>query len=268
MGTAPYDRSTGIIIARIKSTMMMPDTILCVFRLRIWNMIFLLPYRIKRNYHFCLKGLYMKTLFLSSFIIVGLLLFRLVKKQRRTNEQFDKEFWEREALANNTRKKPLDGLKYISIPFDRLPLDLMTEDPVVAECLRLLESLSAQKIVNLTGYTNTDLKLEYGTANITVLTEYDQNYTLLVRTLQQWAEALFLKGYVNETRAILEFAISTNTDVSHSYYLLADIYDDLGLSSLKSGLIETASQLNAATKNIIVRTLQGSGPYSGWLHSV
>ena len=35
-----------------------------------------------------------------------------------------------------------------------------------------------------------DLKLEYGTANINDLSQYDQNYTLLVRTLQKWAEAL------------------------------------------------------------------------------
>ena len=37
--------------------------------------------------------------------------------------------------------------------------------------------------MHLTGYTNTDLKLEYGAPNIKLLSAYDQRYTTLARTL-------------------------------------------------------------------------------------
>ncbi len=210
----------------------------------------------------------MITSFLSSFIVFCLVIAYVTRKHRRMEENAIKDFWEREERANNTRKKPLEHLPYITIPFDSLPMETLKDNPDVAEYHALLSGLSSVKIVNLTGYTNTDLKLEYGTANITLLTEYDQNYTLLVRTLQDWAEVLYLSGYEDESRTILEFAVSTQTDVSHTYYLLADIYDRRGEASKKAALIEAAGSLRSSMKNAIVRTLQESGPYSGWLRSV
>ena len=209
----------------------------------------------------------MKTLFLSSLIVFCGLIAYENKKHQRMEEKYKQDFWKREEMANNVRKKSLDNLPYITLPFERLPMDVLQEDSAVSECHRQLTALSSQKIVNLTGYTNTDLKLEYGTANITCLTEYDQNYTLLVRTLQEWAEALYKHNYTCEAITVLEFAVSTETDVSHSYYLLADLYDASGASDKKADLILTAEKLRSPFKNIIVRTLQGSGPYSGWLHS-
>ena len=53
--------------------------------------------------------------------------------------------------------------------------DLMTDE--LAECLSELQDLSDAKIVNLTGYTNTDLKLKYGTANITILSDCSPSST-------------------------------------------------------------------------------------------
>lgn len=205
--------------------------------------------------------------FLSSFIVLCIVIAYVNRKHRKMMEKSNREFWDREARANNVRRKPLDDLNYISIPFDSLPTDTMKEDSSIQEILHLLSDLSAQKIVNFTGYTNTELKLEYGTSNITCLSEYDQNYTLLARTLQKWAETLYLGGFETEAALVLEFAVSTWTDVSHSYYLLADIYDHQGESAKKAGLIETASTLRSSMKDIIVRTLQEAGPYSGWLHS-
>ena len=208
----------------------------------------------------------MKTLFLSSLITFCVFLALLSKRHKRITEEYTKDFWEKEAKANSTRKKSLDNLPYITIPMDLLPTRILTENETVAECIRILTDLSTRKIVNLTGYTNTDLKLQYGAPNITLLTEYDDNYTLLARTLQTWAEALYQQNYRDEALQVLEFAISTDTDVSHSYYLLADLYDETLNTPKKAALMEKATKLNSPLKNAIVRTLQESGPYSDWLH--
>lgn len=205
----------------------------------------------------------MKTLFLSSLIVFCLLIAYENKKHRRMEEKYKKDFWDREARANSTRKKSLDNLPYITIPFEALPMETMQENERIADIHALLKNLSTQSIVNFTGYTNTDLKLEYGTANITCLSEYDQNYTLLARTLQEWAEYLLAAGFTDDAQAVLEFAIATRTDVSRSYYLLADIYDEKNQPEKKAALLETAQTLKSAMKNAIVRTLQQSGPYSG-----
>lgn len=242
----------------------------------------------------------MKTLFLSSLISFCLLIFLLNKRHSKMEKSMKDAFWKREEEANHTRRKSLDNLPYITIPLEELPLachitddtadvrntndtadvrntgdtadvrnigDAAANEAISEECKEILHSLSTQKIVNLTGYTNTDLKLSYGTANITCLTEYDQNYTLLVSTLQKWAEALYRGGAKKECRQVLEYAVSIGTDVSHTYFLLADLYDEEGESDLKCSLIEKASGLSSLSSKVIVRTLQGSGPYSGWLRS-
>lgn len=205
----------------------------------------------------------MKPLVLASLILFcGLIAYENKKHKKMHNNQ-EKSFWAKEREANNVRRKSLDDLEYISIPLDTFPTNLMPEDETVADCLKILQELCSQKIVNFTGISNTDLKLMYGAPNINLLTEYDQNYTLLARTLQKWAVVLYKNGYVDETQTILEFAISTKTDVSKSYYLLADIYKQKEQPEKIQHLIDVAGTLNSALKNSIVRTLQESNPYNG-----
>ena len=52
----------------------------------------------------------------------------------------------------------------------------------------------------------------------------DQNYTVLVRTLQQWADLLLESGRTEDAETVLAYAVSIGTDVSHTYYALAKIY--------------------------------------------
>lgn len=205
----------------------------------------------------------MRLPFLASFIVFIIWLSYEIKKSRRAIDRQQKTFWEREREANRTRKKPLDTLDYIAVPLHTLPMDICNGQPQVDECLDLIRSLSGQKIVNFTGYSNTDLKLMYGAPNITLLSEYDQNYTLLVRTLQKWASLLYEHGYRNEAKMILEYAVSIRTDVSGTYKLLASVYRAEGAPEKIDGLIETAMTLNSSMKDVIVRTLRGSDRSDG-----
>ena len=143
---------------------------------------------------------------------------------------------------------------------DKLPVDALPDNERAEEYRSLLTSLSTQPIVNLTGFTNTDLKLEYGTANITPLSQYDQNYTVLVRTLQQWADLLLDSGLTDDAETVLAYAVSIGTDVSHTYYALAKIYDGRKEYDKIADLIHCAEGLRSALRNSIVRTLQESYP--------
>lgn len=204
--------------------------------------------------------------FLASLIIFIVFVYFIIivaqatRRQRTLAEKKEQEFWARERKANSVRKKSLDGLNYVKIPLDRLPLDALPEDEKVREYREILTYLSTQPIVNFTGYTNTDLKLEYGTANITPLSQYDQNYTALVRTLQQWAELLLKAGLTQEAETVLSYAVSIGTDVSHTYYALAKIYADRAEYDKIADLIHQAEGLRSALRGAIVRTLQESYP--------
>jgi len=198
--------------------------------------------------------------FLASFIAFILFLSIMIRYRNKQLRNRDQEFWAREARANSIRRKPLDGLKYIKIPLETFPTHILQNDDTVLECITTLEALTSQKIVNLTGYTNTDLKLEYGTANITELTEYDQNYTILVRTLQKWADILLETGYVEEAVILMEFAVSTGTDICHTYYELADYRASRGEDSQIEKLISMAQNLRSANKKTIIKHLREKYP--------
>ncbi len=179
----------------------------------------------------------------------------------RADAKRDAEFWEREKRANFVRRKSLDGLRYITIPDEILTLkpEICTDEKAAADidaCIKKLNELSAYKIVNLTGYTNTDLKLEYGTANITELSDFDLRYTQLATTLQRLAELLHANNDNTLATQVLEFAVSTCTDVSRTYYLLADLYDAAGTPEKINGLITSAQGINSTRKETIVQRLE------------
>lgn len=205
----------------------------------------------------------MKLPFLASFIVFIVWLTYELSKTRRIEENQSKQFWEREKQANSTRRKPLDDLVYITIPLAELPTEACSDREDVQECLDVIRTLAQETVVNLTGYTNTDLKLMYGAPNITALTQYDQNYTMLARTLQKWASLLYAQGLADEARAILEFAVSTRTDVSGTYRLLASIYRAQGEPEKVAGLMRTVETLPDAARKIIGRILQESDPSDG-----
>lgn len=214
----------------------------------------------------------MKFPIFASLIVFCLWLRYILNKSNKDAASDSESFLEREAKANSTRRKSLDNLDYITIPLDSFAIndqisDTLSDNYRFNEAVDTLYNLSSQKIVNFTGYTNTDLKLMYGAPNINLLMEFDNNYTLLARTLQALAEELFKAGYIAEARTVLEFAVSTKTDVSRSYFLLADIYERDCRPEKIEELIKTAESLNSIIRNSIVRTLKESGPYSDLLRS-
>lgn len=167
----------------------------------------------------------------------------------------EEAFWERERKANHVRRKPIDHLDYIKIP-DNLPYETQNVSSEAAACVKQIRELSSEKILNLTGYTNTDLKLEYGTANITELTKFDNHYTTLVTTLQKWADALLENGLDLQAVSVMEYAVSIRCDIGKTYRLLAVRYLKENQISKYEELIQTAQSLRSINKNAIVRSLQ------------
>ena len=197
----------------------------------------------------------MNIIILASSIVVVILISITNRRQKKDKAEQEESFWDRERRANSTRRKSLDGLNYITIPLETFPTHILQQDSIVMECIEILESLTSQKIVNFTGYSNTDLKLEYGAANINLLSEYDQNFTVLVRTLQKWADVLIEAGYIKEACVLMEYAVNVGTDVSRTYDKLAEYYisqeDAVSIDRLK----HLAGNLRSSNRDIILRHL-------------
>ena len=206
----------------------------------------------------------MKFPFLATFILFIVLFNIRIRLVSRKEEQKEEKFWDRELRSNSVRKKSLDTLEYVHLPYDLLPFGTAGDDENLKEIEDELTALKDLKIVNLTGITNTDLKLEYGTANITALTEYDQNYTSLVIALQKWGDALYTLGRFEDAASVLEFAVKTRTDITATYRLLIDMYKTkLGLNEQEiqrklDGLVPIANSLNSLSRSTILKLLEPS----------
>lgn len=196
-------------------------------------------------------------LILASLIIPVIWLTYELKKHDKLEKNAMNDFWQREEEANQVRKKPIDNLNYVKIPFDFIPESLLSDHEEVQDCLELLNKLSEKKIVNFTGYSNTDLKLEYGAANLTELSQYDENYTLYARTIYKLANIYYRNGYESNARILLEKALESGTDISGNYLLLAEIYQKHGETDKLKSLLQSAKNLrSASSKKSLIRSLE------------
>ena len=197
----------------------------------------------------------MKMPVLTSVVIFIILLFWFIKRSAKKSRDEIEAFVNRENEANSARRQPIDNLPYIKIPEELFSIKY-TDSGKMQEVMRNLDFLKDKKILNLTGISNTDLKLKYGAANLPELSDCDERYTLLVRTLQSFAECLCEDSSENDAIKILEFSVSTGSDVLGSYTLLAELYKSLGTPEKINDLKEKAAGLNSLTAPSIIRMLE------------
>lgn len=193
-------------------------------------------------------------LLLPYFILIIILLQLILRKNSKKTEESDKAFWKRESEANDVRRKDISNLDYIVIP-DSLPF-VTCDDAEINRLQDKLISMKDKKILNLTGYSNTDLKIEYGVANLTQLSEYDDNFAVLAHTIAALGKALMDAGYKTEAAAFLEFGIQCGTDVTSNYIMLAEYYSAGNEPDKIDKLIITASSLKSLSKDVILKKLE------------
>ncbi len=203
----------------------------------------------------------MKFPIFASFIVFCLFTTFTIKKRTSDHQKKEEEFWEKERIANATRKKTLDNLSFIHLPFDHFATPSLEDDSMAEyeEIISILRELDEDGIVNLSGLTNTDLKLQYGVANLDTLTRYDQNYADTLIGLDKIGALLYDASLLEDALTYLEYAVSIHTDISTTYELLAKIYHEQGNDRKLQNLIPIANELKSLQKEKILHLLQPEG---------
>ena len=208
----------------------------------------------------------MKYPFFASFIVFGFLFSFSMKRRTKKEKQYVDNFWEREREADSTRRKSLENLDYVAIPLQALPMDVLGDLPEIEEYHEKLRELSGKKIVNFAGYSNTELKLEYGAPNINLLSEYDRNFEELITLLQEWA-SLLLQNWgegaqlcpeeerKQAAKKVLAFAVSIGSDITASYEKLVKLYLEYGEQDKLPALKEKAQKIRSLSKPRILALL-------------
>lgn len=166
---------------------------------------------------------YITIIICCSFLALCYVVSRNVSRFKKTHGQSHEEFLEQESRANSVRKADISALPYVEIPLAELPLDALSACgySALAEELRTLASV---KILNLSMYTNTELKLMYGPANLTALSDCDDAYTSLIMLLNKIGASLLEADRPDDAEKFLSFAISIGSDITTSYTMLATLY--------------------------------------------
>ena len=186
-----------------------------------------------------------------SVMILCYVISRTNAYQKNKSEKERQAFWNREREANSTRKKDISSLDYINVDIESFPVkNLEATDSSLHDELK---ELSAKKIINLSQYTNTDLKLMYGVANLNLLTQYDENYTRLIVLLNKIGKALY--DYPEDAKAFLEYSVSIGSDIRQTYEMLANIYMDKKDEKAFDRLLESAEKLSSLSKATIITNL-------------
>lgn len=175
-----------------------------------------------------------------------------IQKNSKAESNSNADFREREQQANFARKADISSLDYITVPLDHLPftkdydgvkasyslspgIDDFTKNEILS-CEKNIITLSSKKILNLNGMSNTDIKLQYGVANLQILIQYDENFAKLSRTLAKWGRLLFDANEYDASEKVLSYAVSCKSDIEEVFTTLAKIYhqtdNELGLSEL------------------------------------
>lgn len=176
-------------------------------------------------------------------------------KSKKEDEQVTQSFWERERAANSIRKKDISNLPYINVDLEHLPFKESTDNKLV-RYQEAVKRLAGQKILNLSGMTNTDLKIQYGAPNLTALIACDTNFTELSKSLQQWGKYLYDSANMQDAKIVLEYAIACKTDIAATYSLLGTIYyNEQNQEGLKR-LIESVKTINSPNKESAANTLK------------
>lgn len=191
-------------------------------------------------------------IFLLFVILFAMWIRYEIKKNSQIESDNKTSFIERERQANFARRADITNLDYVSVPLSSLPFSGSYDEvkpsyklssdidagikSEILTCEKNVIALSQKKILNLNGLSNTDIKMQYGVANLQILIQYDENFSKLSRTLAKWGKLLFAAGELTAAEKVLSYAVACKSDIEDVFITLAKIYhqtgNELGISDL------------------------------------
>lgn len=161
------------------------------------------------------------------FLIFCAWLWYEQRKSEKIEKKASDEFWTREQEANNTRKKDISHLPLLQVKETEIPMTTTTDESVLYYIDRLREIIKTP-MIDLSEYSNTDLKLAYGVANFKTLSEYDENYNTFLLTLTNLARSYSRADLYQEAGDCYKLALYYGSKKLSDYTELAEVYINLG----------------------------------------
>lgn len=195
------------------------------------------------------------------WFLIGIFIFRHhLRKNSKTEDAAHEAFWKKEASSLVVRKRDLDPKDYIKTSLSsNLLMDQDFFDRIQAPELyrqqKYLYDLSQKPMVNFQNLDNADVRLQFGTATITIIEAYENNYIQYIKTLHTLAQGLLAVDQEDLARQYLEEGIAVGTDIKGNYTLLATIYKKHQQQDPITNLYNIAKDLKTLTKTQLLKEL-------------
>lgn len=158
------------------------------------------------------------------------------KKSSLSSDKSSKSFWERERSASYVPRQSTADVPFITFPAELVPVG-HTEEPLAGYCRELTE-LSALRIADLSVYSNTDLKLKYGTGNFKALSQADENFSRLRTAITGCCSELISLGARDEAFRLLEYAYTNGIHSSAILIPYAEMLSEHGEQATVARILE------------------------------
>lgn len=202
--------------------------------------------------------------FPSFFIIFVILIFifqhHLRKNIKAENKSKD-EFWQKEQSSLVVRKKEFTQDDYIVPKIDELslavPPNMEAGDELqLKQLIKRIKDLSSLDMMNFSQLTNTEIRLKFGTANQSIVTNNEYTYNNYLKTLASYA--YLMNEYSNKTESIiaLEQCISLGSDYSEHFHYLAKLYLEDHSTDKYKQLIDKVNKMTTLNKKGILEKLE------------
>lgn len=194
------------------------------------------------------------SLFVCFLIFIAWMHYEKRKASRKEKRQSD-EFWQREEEANHSRNKDISGLPFFHPDTGRIPLPQTGSENICYYQKQVLDT-SELPMMNLSQYSNTDLKLAYGVGNFKTLSNYDENFNLFLMNMSNLAKAYLEEGFTDESAAVYRLCLDYGSDKSTDYRALGSIYASTKATVKLTSLIEEVKSSDLPRRDALAASLE------------
>lgn len=184
---------------------------------------------------------------LAVFITICLVLFFRYKFINDKREEKEQDFFDKERSARTTVGHIYES-DYEVIPLSKFSFNLC-EDPSIVEMEEKIKVLSTEKLLNLTGVSNTDVKLRFGVNHFDEAVACGEKYDELIGLLVNYAIGLDDHGFSEESANILEYLVKNDCDIKAAWIALGKHYASKSEFDKIKSLIEKVDSSKLSIKS-------------------
>lgn len=189
------------------------------------------------------------------FLIFILWLHYEKRKSSREEKRRSDEFWQREEAANCARNKDISKLPMFEPDMKQIPMPESSDENICYYQNRVIEQ-SKLPMMDLSEYSNTDLKLAYGVGNFKTLSQYDENFNDFLMNMSNLGKSYHKGELLEEAAAVYRCCLNSGSDKSTDYRALAEIYAAMGARRELSSLAEEVLRSELPRREILSQELR------------